>query len=67
MKRIRFYNGGVVTSPSVEIEIKDWFRLYLEYLESIGIDPRDCTFKMPDGELAFVAKEKNGVWHWEIE
>ena len=66
MKRITFHDDGTISSQSIEIELKNWYPLYLEYLESQGINPKDCIFKMPDGELAFVSKNKDDEWHWEI-
>lgn len=68
---VMFPNGntfvGGPNGAQLEKFQKSWFILYLNYLQSEGINPEQCTFLMPNGKTAFVTKLKEGGFNWKLK
>lgn len=68
MEVIFFANGNTAClddKGQVPILQKSWMQLYLEFLETQGVNPEDIKFKFPNGSVANVIRVKDG-WNWEF-
>ena len=45
---------------------ESWIRLYLNFLQSKGVDPTKCKFYLPTGMTAEVAENNEGGFSWSI-
>ena len=70
---VSFFNNGstFVSQDGKQIDEspiqKGWFSVFLGFLESKGIDPKDVEFTLPDGKQAKVFKAMEGTYNWHIE
>lgn len=69
MQVYHFQNGNTMVLDSSGEQIpplqESWFRLYLKFLESQGIDPEQVEhFVMPSGELVKPFKTQTR-WSWK--
>lgn len=73
---ITFFDNGVTLafegSQQVPIAQEPWIILYAKYLESLGIDPTEHTYKLPNGARAKVfrvAGDEPGEisYNWELD
>lgn len=46
---------------------KPWFRIYLEWLESKGVEPSEIQFNLPDQNAYKAKKMADGYYVWERE
>jgi hypothetical protein len=59
-KNVLIYNSGQsfvnddITGQDIERAGKNWFLVYLEYLESVGVDPLECNFIFENGKSPVV-------------
>ena len=44
---------------------ESWFKLYLEFLESKGVDPTQVEIELPSGQRAKPFRTEYG-WNWEL-
>lgn len=68
MEVIFFANGNTAClgeTGQVPILQKSWMKLYLEFLETQGVNPEDITFKFPNGGVAKAIRIEGG-WNWEF-
>jgi hypothetical protein len=67
---IFFENGNVMcfdgSGEQVSKHQKPWIQLFLESLEAKGVDPTECSFKLPIGK-AVPFKTEEGDWNWRIK
>ena len=69
---IMFFPNGVTAVVDKQEQVLDlqvaWLRLYFDFLESKGVDLRDCRFLLPAGNYEAVPfKTSEGEWNWHVE
>lgn len=60
-KTVLIYSSGQsfvtdINGVDIEAASKNWFLIYLEYLESVGVDPLECNFTFENGQTVKVTK-----------
>ena len=67
---IFFPNGGTGAFNKDGIQIpkvaKSWIVVYADYLLSIGLDPLDVDFELPDGKNAKIRIKPDSDYTWEV-
>lgn len=68
MKVIFFPNGNTACfddAGQVPILQKSYMQLYIEFLETKGVDPASIIFQLPNGEIARAIRIEGG-WNWRF-
>lgn len=68
MKVIFYANGNTGCfdgENQVPILQKSYMQLYLEFLETQGVNPEDIIFQLPNGEEARAIRIEGG-WNWSF-
>jgi hypothetical protein len=58
-----FLSGG---RQIEELQEKGWFEVYIEYLESKGVDLTDTVFKTMGGDFVVYKKSIGKGYYWEL-
>lgn len=58
------FDGNGEQLPELQIP---WFRIYLEWLESKGVEPSEIQFNLPDRHAYRAKKMADGYYVWERE
>jgi len=65
-----FFPGGVTACLQDGEQVSElqspWLLLYVELLETVGIDPCTVDFTMPDGRHAEIFVTKSGKYNWRL-
>jgi len=70
MKATFFNNGNVMFFDDngkqvPELQAYGWFGLYIKRVVSLGLNPEDIEFTMPNGQTAKPFKGEDG-WNWTL-
>ena len=69
MKVIFFANGNTACLDDygqVPVLQKSWMQLYIEFLETQGVNPEDIIFQFPNGGVAKAIRIEDG-WNWSFD